>query len=278
MAEKRIDVESLLSRTRDLEKEYDWLGAARNYEEMLISVPANGHAELGEILERQAYALHRAALQADDYETFRNRTSRAMELYGKAKEDHTVSADSVSLAKAVRCDAMIAYLGFWHSNEPSEKKMLLSEAWNLTKRALDALEASGRGAEFGKTFNLLSTSAALAFNYEWDSGTRERMVKDALTMAEKAANSLSSRVDADELARTYVVAAGFLSALANDFVGPGEQAKIDRKAFEYLGKASRLSEKTIVAETPINHLFPRPNSMPWEEYLAIQHRAVDFGK
>lgn len=278
MAEKRIDVESLLSRTRDLEKEYEWLGAAKDYEEMLISVPADGHAVLGEILERQAYALHRAALQADDYETFRDRTRRAMELYGKAKEDHTVSAVSVSLAKAVRCDAMIAYLGFWHSNEPPEKKMLLSEAWNLTKRALDAFEASGGGAEFGKTFNRLSMSAALAFNYEWDSGTRERMVKDALAMAEKAANSLSSRVDADELARTYVVAAGFLSALANDFVGPSEYAKIDRKALEYLGKAGRLSEKTVVAETPVNHLFPCPSSMPLEEYVTLQQRAVDFGK
>lgn len=278
MAGRQVDLESLLNRAKEQEREYDWLGASNTYEEILISVPKDGHAALGEILEQQACALHRAALQADDYQTFRDRTRNAIELYGNAKKTYTISADSMSLARADRCDAMIAYLGFWHSNEPSEKKMLLDEAWNLGKRALNALETSGKAAEFGRTFNLLSMSAALAFNYEWDFSTKDRMLKDALAIAEKAANSLSSQVSADELARIYVATAGFLSMLADGFVVASEFAKVDRKAVEYLGKARRLSEKIVDSETSIGYLFTRPTSMSREECMTLQHRAVDFGR
>ena len=278
MAGRQVDPESLLNRAKEQEKEYDWLGASNTYDEVLILVPKDGYAALGEILEQQAYALHRAALQADDHQMFRERTRNAMELYGNAKKNHTISADSMSLARADRCDAMISYLGFWHSSEPSEKKMLLDQAWNLTKRALSALGTSGKTAEFGKTFNLLSMSTALAFNYEWDFSTRDRMLKDALAIAEKAANSLSSQVDADELARIYVATAGFLSMLADGFVVSSEFARIDTKAFEYLEKARRLSEKILDSETPIGHLFPSPTSMSREEYMTLQHSAVDFGR
>ena len=113
-------------------------------------MPEQDSSRRAEIHERLGYALHRAAMQAENIREFRTSCAGALDNYEKAKELYGKSVASGKTPWTLRCDAAIAYLTHWLKSEVTEKEELLDECWRLTKQALDDFKEAGDAWEYGR--------------------------------------------------------------------------------------------------------------------------------
>lgn len=169
-----LGTERILSQAKEEERGYNWVGAAELYERALTLVSEQDFLRNGEIHECLGYAYYRGAMQAGSASEFRATCSKAVDDYEKAREFYGRSSGINKVSRMLRCDAMIAYLGYWLACEAAEKKMLIGECWRATKKALEAFEKGGETREYAKTYNQLSMSVILAVPLEWDFRTREK--------------------------------------------------------------------------------------------------------
>ena len=76
---------SLLNKAKELEKRYDWLGAAKFYEKASDLV-SKDFLKAAELFERIGFCYFRAALQAETNKQFRNRMKLAVQAYERMVE------------------------------------------------------------------------------------------------------------------------------------------------------------------------------------------------
>jgi hypothetical protein len=215
---------------------------------------------MGEINERLALGLFHEAMQARTRGRFEHRMHQAVANYSRAIELYGEAANRGKEARVHRCQAMIAYGGFWFSHEASEKRMLIQECWELTKHALDACEKENDGQEYGMTFNQLSSSAYLAYVLEWDFKIRQKVTSEALEYGEQAVALLSPLEESDELARAYTAIAHHLTVFGDQFVPESDKKETYfQKAIAYWKRAQELSKESALLQ-----LANQPTSiMPW---------------
>ena len=147
------NVDAILSQAKQLEKTYDWSGAADSYEKARNVVSECDLFKMGEICERLGYAFHRAAMQAESVDEFRSRMSQAVAHYEKAKEQYGRLSEAGKTPRILRCDAMTAYSACWITADVPGKKGLLHESWRLAQESLKAFEAAGDSWEYGRARN-----------------------------------------------------------------------------------------------------------------------------
>jgi hypothetical protein len=275
-----LAVEEIQGQAERLEREYDWLGAAESYEKALKLLPENDYSTKGETYERLGYAFYRAAFQAESNDDFTQTLRRAVADYEKARDNYQRLNDPTKIERALRCEAMIAYVGYWLAPEASEKKRLLGECWRLTQDSLRASEESREAREYGETFNQLSASALLRFCFEWDYQARKKIIREVADHGE-AGIKLLSTVDAlDELAKACAKTAFALSLFACYFLDADEKENCVRKAQGYWTKAKEASEDSARLEM----LCPVPcaHDLLWgggsEEALANVEKALEHGR
>ena len=270
-------MEEILRQAEQLEKNYDWVGAADSYEKALNLLAQDDFSKMGEIHERLGYAFYRFAFQAETNEEFRERMQKADLSYEKAKEFYAKMAETEKVAKVLRCGAMIAYLGYWLASEVSEKKRLLDECWSLTKEALKCLDEAGKALEYGETYNQLSSNADERYRYELNFEIRKGLINEGVQYGERAIILLSKINAPHELAKAYVKTAMYLSVsamyLASDM---DEKEGCYRKGLDYWQKAKELSEETAYLE-----LLSMPGeSLDWsiDEILVQFGKALDYAR
>jgi len=270
------DVEFFLSQAGEREKKYDWLGAAEFYGKALNLVPKTDSLKFGQVQERVSYAFYRAAMQAESVTEFRGRMNQSVAHYGKAKESFEKMGESGKTPRVLRCDAMIAYIGYWLASEVFEKKRLVDECWRLTKEALEAFDEGGEVLEYGKTYNQLSTSASSLHDFEWNFQAREKIFRDAMEHGERAITVLSALGDFHELARAYVRTAHYLEVLGGYFPDIDKRKKCFQKAVGYWLKADELSEEAAMIELPA---VGDPN-FGWGTDKALMNfkKALEYGR
>jgi hypothetical protein len=273
-------VESLLNQAKEREKKYDWLGATESYTKVSGFVPEQDFSRTGEVYERLGYASYRAAMQAESQEQFRERMRQAVANYEKAKELCAGLSESVKAPRMLRCDAMIAYTGYWLTSDVPEKKSLLSKCWGLTKESLRAFEGSGEPCECGKTYSQLSGSAFFIFAFEPDFKSREKVMREAVESGEKAIKSLSDCDDPSELARVYAKTVVCLGVFGYYFQDVDEREKYREKGLDYWAKARELSEEAAMTE----FIYPVFGGQPFfgleatDEAFANYEKALEYGK
>jgi len=247
------DVESFLSQAKEREKAYDWLGAAEFYEKAIGLVPETDFLKLGQLQERMGYAFYRAALQAESVGEFGERMRRAVADYERAKEFYSRLSESGKKPLVLRCDAMIAYMGYWLTSDVSEKKRLLDECWKITKEVLRAFKEVGDALEYGKTYNQLWLSVWFGSDFEESFQVRENITRETVEYGEQAIKFLSTCGDSHELARAYVSTATFVELFGLVFHDPDEQDEYLQKAKDYWQKANELSEEVAFCESCLGH-------------------------
>lgn len=276
MPEGRVDRESLLSHARELEKKYDWLGAAETYEKVLGLVPEEDSMRAGDVLERKAYALRKAAFQSDSNDQFRDRISMSIECYREAAESFGKAGVQESAGKRLRGDGMAKYLGFWHASKSEEKKMLVNEAWDLTKKALDSLRESGDAAEFCSTYNQLALASVPVISYLEDHKIQTAIIREVIAYGEHALRCASNLADPSERALTYLRASSFLEWYACEFVDMNEGKRYDSAARDLWDKAKAISEEITFTETATFRDMPSPSDP--DEPNRMLKKALEFGE
>jgi len=273
-------MEEILYQAERSENEYDWLGAAESYEKALSLSPEDDSTRKGEIHERLGYAFYRFAFQAESSDEFRQRLRRATADYEKARELYQRLSEPKKTGLVLRCDAMIAYMGYWLTAEVPEKRRMLNECWRLTKEALKSFEETGEASQHGRTYNQLSNSVVFAFCLEWDFQAREKMIREAVEHGEQAVKFLTALEDTRELARAYAKTAFFLGVFTDYFLDVDEREKDRQKAQDYWQKAKDLSEDAALFEL----LYPifGAQYLLWgdgtEEAFTNLKKALDYGR
>jgi len=241
-------VEEILHQAERLEKEYDWLGATESYEKALDLLPEDDFSRKGETYERLGYAFYRSAFQAESNDEFRQRLRQAIANYEKARKLYQKLNDPKKTGIVLRCDAIIAYIGYWLASDMPGKKRMLNECWRLTKEALKSLEETGDTSQCGRTYNQLSSSVVFGFPFEWDFQARKTMIREAVEHGEQTIKFLSSSEDTLELARAYARTALYLGVFALYFLDGNEKKASYQKAREYQTRAREISEGVALSE------------------------------
>jgi len=269
-------VEAILSQAMVLERDYDWMGSGELHEKAFGLVPETDFLKMGQIREKVGYAFYRSAMQAESVDQFRERIQQAIVNYEKAKEFYNNLDEKGKRLWMLRCDAMIAYLGYWLASEVSKKKRLLDECWQLTKDALKAFEEARDNLEYGKTYNQLSAIAYHLFVLEWNVEASQRILGEAVDYGGRAITLLSDVGEASELARAYAKTFHFLSMFGWYFIP--EMDEKDRhysKGLGYWQKASELSEETALLELLSVSTYILAGFLSVDEILVLYQKALD---
>jgi tetratricopeptide (TPR) repeat protein len=241
-------VEEILHQAERLEKEYDWSGAAESYEKALNLLPTDDFPKRGEFQERLAYAFYRFAFQAETKDEFRERLRQSTVAYERAVGCYGKLSEPLKTARTSRCNAMIAYIGYWLALEAKEKKKNIDECWRLTKEALAAFKEAGEGWEYGRTYNQLSSSVVFGYCLEWNFQGREKMIREAVEHGEQTIKFLSSTECPIELARACARTTFYLAVFAYNLLDATEKETGSQKARDYWAKAKELSENVALSE------------------------------
>ena len=241
-------MEEILHQAEQLEKEYDWLRATELHEKALNLLPQDDFSKMGEIHERLGYAFYHFAFQAESKDEFRERLRQSAAAYEKAVGCYGKLNEPVKTPRTSRCNAMIAYIGYWLAPEAKEKKKMIDECWRLTKEALADFKEAGEGWEYGKTHNQLSSSVVFAFCLDWNFQAREKMMREAVESGEQAIKFLSTAKNPEELARAYARTAFFLGVFSYYFLDVDERERDYQKAQDYWTRSKEISEDTGLFE------------------------------
>jgi KaiC/GvpD/RAD55 family RecA-like ATPase len=241
-------VEEIIPRAEQLEKDYDWHGAAESYQKALDLLSEGDYSHKGDVTERLGYAFYRFAFQAETNEESRDRLRESTASYRKAIEFYGRLKESLKTAKTSRCNAMMAYIGYWLASEAKEKKKLIDECWRLTKEALAAFKETDEDLQYGKTYNQLSSSIVFSFCYEWDFQAREKLMRDVVEYGQQAIKSLSTLEDHRELAKAYARTAFCLGVFNYYFLDADDRQEGCLKVQDYWQKAKELSEDVALFE------------------------------
>jgi hypothetical protein len=239
-------VEEIVHQAERLEKEYEWLKAAESYEEALKLIPDNDCLRIGQIYEHVGQTFHRAAMQAESQEEFRERLQRSIGAYEKAHGFYGGLIAKEKTALMLRCEAVIKYLGYWLTAVPSEKRKLLDECLELAKSALAVFRDSGSKLEFSRTYNELRLVFIfrLWLSLEWEWNNAKSIVETGVEWGERALEMLSEAHDTHEIAKTRVTLAFCYDLLGSLFIeGLEEQEKNRLKIVKSLIQIVDLQEK-----------------------------------
>ena len=241
-------MEEILHQAEQSEKECDWSGAAESYKKALNLLPQDDSPRTGEIHERLGYAFYRFAFQAESKDEFRERLRQSTVAYEKAVEFYRKLNELVKALWTPRCNAMVAYVGYWLASEAKEKKKMIDECWRLTKEALAAFKEADEKWEYGKTYNQLSSSIVFGFCLEWNCQIREKLIREAVEHGEQTIKFLSSTEDTVELGRAYARTAFYLAVFAYNFLNADDKETGCQKARDYWMMAKKTSENVAMSE------------------------------
>ncbi len=230
------EAERILAKAKEREREHNWIEAIDSYKIILDLVPGEENAKRAETIERLGYALYRAARQADTAEEFRARIGRAMMRYEEGRDLYEKLG---SVGRKLRCEAMTAHLGFWLASEPAERRKLSTEAWRLTRLALESFEQAGEAREYGRTYNQDPGNAGFASLLEWNLEAKRSLVKEAVETGEQAIKLLTSLEDQHVIPRAYFITAYYLD-WSTIWIDLDQRAGIAEKVRSYWRKAETL--------------------------------------
>ena len=236
-------IEEVFGKAKALEKKYDWVGAIDFYEQALRTVGEEDFLKKGEIQERIGFCFYRAAFQAEIQGQFKERMQQAVEAYETAHRIYERLKDEQKAGWRFRCDAIVKYIGYWLTSDPSEKRKILDECLELEGKALAIFLESGNMLEYGRTYNELAFVFEARSTLEWNWQNIKSIIERGLEWGEKAVASLSELGDSYETACANL---GLGNCLCLFWLLIAEQEKKDMnrlKAVEHLHNAVELSEQ-----------------------------------
>jgi tetratricopeptide (TPR) repeat protein len=256
---------SSLDHALSLEREYDWRGAAEAYEKALRLASESRTPLDGDILERKAYALYRAAFQADSNEEFKTCIDSAIDEFERAKLAYSGSTNETPSPLAIRCEAMISLSKYNRTSDGVQKKDAILRSWMLATQSLDGLEKTGNGPEFARTCDVLEGAAALSFAYSGSAEEMRNLTENALRYCERAIELLQTSNEDERLARAYISAARH-TTLSRFMSQPSKKEKLDRRALELVMKGLETNHTSAIEKIARDFYdVGLPRSIPVEE-------------
>jgi len=238
-------VGTLLERAGVEEKGYNWVKAAKLYEQAAKSFLGKKMVKkAADIREQMGFCFYRAALQAETHKDFRSRMKLAAGAYEKAAELFEKAEEEGKRAKIKHSKAMAAYASSWLATDPSKKRGLLEDCRRLGKEVLKDYEEAGDSLGYGTVCNdLLEICGNHRLWLVQDWPELEGIIEEALDLGEKAIATLSDVGDDYELARAYSSTSFYCAYAVWLRALEEKREKFGQKCLSYSKKALNLSEK-----------------------------------
>jgi len=238
-------VGTLLERAGVAEKGYNWVKAAKLYEQAAKSFLRKKMVEkAADIREQMGFCFYRAALQAETHKDFRSRMKLAVEAYEKVAELFEKVEEERKNARIKHSKAMAVYASSWLATDPSEKRGLLDECWRLGKEVLKDYEEAGDNLGYGKVCNdLLEICGDHRLWLVMDWQELEGIMEEALNLGETAIAALSGVGDDYELARAYSRTAIHYTFAVWYRALKEKREEFGQKCLSYSENALKLSER-----------------------------------
>jgi hypothetical protein len=236
-------LENIVSRARELGRNYDWMGCVELYRTVLGIVSGQDVQNVAETRELIGYGLFRAACQADSVEEFKKRMLLSVESYEKAAE----LFEKINNARSLYCRAMARYSDSWFAEDSSQKKELLDDCWRLMKEALESFDAAGDRLGFGKAFHGLSVCFLDRDAFEGSWHELKWITEEVISYGQNAIAKLSQVGDVNELAWACTMTSLFIVGFALDL--------FHERREEFVSVISDYSEKALELSAKIEDAY-----------------------
>lgn len=233
-----------VTRAKEKERGYDWVGAAIDYGKSVKAHLASKNFVLaGEVQERIGLCFHRAAFQAETLKEFQMRIKAATDAYQKGVEIFRMMGDRQREARISSCKAKGTYVKLWIERKASAKRRLLYRCCVLAEKALDAYKRARNQHGFAKICNDLLVYLDERLRIESRRSVAQKLLKEADNYCERAIEASSALGDEYEIARAYYNAAHhyYVSVFLRPLHGKTEKNR--QRALGYLQRAIELFEK-----------------------------------
>lgn len=236
------DVDAAVKKAEEQEKEYNWLEAAKSYEQTLKFEPSNVFLAT-ETWEKIGFCYSRASTQAESLDEFKRIRQLAVEAYRNAAQLLEKENGSKNEGKSTRCNAIAEYVSSWLASNPSEKRERLEKSCTLGTKSLKAFESVGDELGYGKmsTDLLLCLLERMYVAYDW----KEMMdvSQEGVDCANKAITILSKLGNKSELLKAYFAGSRLSWYAANISEQEERRKEFVQKSLSYSEKALELSKE-----------------------------------
>jgi tetratricopeptide (TPR) repeat protein len=262
------NLESLLTKAKELEKKYEWLQAVEYHKKASKSTPEKNDAlSVAKLQEEIGFCFSRASFQTNTNEEFQRLMKLAIRNYKKAIDLYQKIYETHESAIVFNLRSTLALLKSWIVTTPSKRDLLINDWWNLKKKAISIFEESKDFKAIGKAYtDLLDDSATIGRLFWLDLYTK---YAEYLEIGEKAIEVLSKTQNNYELTRAYSWASfyyGYCLFLQRDEDRKGEFIE---KCSKYSKQATLLSKEVTDARV----LFEVYNAAHFEA-LVCQNNPV----
>jgi hypothetical protein len=254
MSGAKEDLDSLLHQASEQENEYNWLGAAEIFAKAANAIPEAQVQRTCDVLERKAFALYKAALQAENVDGFKRSAEKATKAYDEVKS-LCLEVDAPQYgARAYRCDAMIDFMRFLRASDADERRETTSESWNHAKESLNVFESLGDMHEFCRTFYDSSLAAIYYSNLVPDYETRKRVWMEATSCGEKAVEHVRNHEDDDTKVKILVLVACFLTRASYAHLCDEPPERCQKRAKDLWREAESISREKVLTSLPYGYI------------------------
>jgi len=201
----RARVTEILSKAKERERSYDWLGALRLYKTASNMVQRET-LRAGRIYELIGYSSFRAAFQADIVQEFKKLMQKSIEAYEKAAS----LFERTALSRNLYCKAMARYSGFWFADNPLNRRGFLDNCRSLLKEALQCYDGSNDDMGYCEAVRSLLTCLKARKGFAEDWHELRQIAEEAIGYGQNAMAKLSGVEDINESAWVYALTASFI--------------------------------------------------------------------
>jgi KaiC/GvpD/RAD55 family RecA-like ATPase len=239
------NLESLLTKANELEKEYEWLHAAEYYKKASkLALKKKDLLKVAEIHEQIGFSYSNAAYQAKTNEKFKSILKLAIDAYEQTAYYFKKTKNDVKFAKIKNSKAIVVLLNSRIEVSTSKQKQLIEKWWNLATDAIKLFEKDCDNLSFGKTCNDLLHNASYNRIFWMDI---EEKIHECTSLGERAIKALKKLKNNYELARAYTRTAFYYDLAVWFGFGGNRREEFTKKALDYSYKAVGLSKKIVDA-------------------------------
>ncbi|MCZ2809078.1 MAG: hypothetical protein O2V44_06975 [Candidatus Bathyarchaeota archaeon] len=239
--ESDLNMETILKKAEEHEREYRWLEAAKSYESVLNS-KSRTVSFAAETWQRIGFCFNQGSRQTDDLEEFKKLRQLAVDAYKNAAKLFE-KEDSKNLGKSAQCNALAEFTRSWLAPNLSEKVKMLDACRAFGKKALKAFKRTGDETNYVKTCNNLLLCLFERLSAAPTQKEKQTIAQEGIHRGNEAISVLSKLENKSELLLANSLASLQSWYAANINEREEDRKKLANRSLKYSEKAMRLSNE-----------------------------------
>jgi len=236
-------IEVLIKNAKEQEGRYNWLEAAKSYEQAL-HLRMSDSSFAAETWQKIGFCYERASKQTTSIEEFEKLRQLAVKAYEAAAKIFIQEKEGLkNEGKSNECNAIAAYVSSWLAADPSEKRKRLDQCLILAHKSQEVFKNADNEASYGKICPTLLLCFYERLLIASDSKEMQNFAQKGVDCAGEAIEVLSKLEERNELVSVYSIASLLAWYAANINEQEEKRKELAQRSLQYSEKALKLSEE-----------------------------------